>query len=63
MNNEITNALTGVSTELTKQINPATVASVIGLVIGGGVSLYLTWFGVRKLISVAKNALKGKLKV
>lgn len=63
MNEEITTALTSVSTELTKQINPATVASVIGLVIGGGIGLYLTWFGIRKLIAVSKNALRGKLKV
>lgn len=63
MNNEITTALTGVSTELTKQINPATVASVIGLVLAGAIGVYLTWYGAKKLISVAKNALKGKLKV
>ena len=63
MNEEITTALTTVSTELTKQINPASVAGVIGLVLASAVGLYLLWFGIRKLVSVAKNALKGKLKI
>lgn len=63
MANEITDALTVVSTELTTQINPGVIASVIGLVLGGGIALFLTWFGIRKLISVVKNSLRGKLKV
>lgn len=63
MSAEVTNALTEVSTELTKQINPGTVATVIGLVLGAGVALFLLWFGIRKLISIVKNALKGRLKV
>ena len=62
MTNEVTEALTGVSTTLTSSINPGTVATVIGLVLAGGVALYLTWFGIRKLLSVTKNALRGKLK-
>lgn len=63
MDNSITEALTSVSTELTSQINPGVIASVLGLVLGAGIALFLTWFGIRKLISVVKNALKGKLKV
>ena len=63
MDASVTNALTDVSTELTRQINPGTVATVIGLVLAGGITLYLTWFGIRKLTSVAKNALRGKLKI
>lgn len=63
MDAAVTNALTDVSTELTKQINPATVATVIGSVLGAGVALFLLWFGVRKLISIIRNALRGKLKV
>jgi len=63
MENSVTEALGTVSTALTTQINPATVASVIGLVLGAGIALFLTWFGIRKLISVVKNALRGKLKV
>lgn len=63
MDNTITEALTTVSTSLTTQINPGVIASVIGLVLGAGITLYLTWFGIRKLMSVVKNGLKGKLKV
>ena len=63
MDASVTNALTEVSTELTKQINPGTVAGVIGLVLGSGVALFLLWFGIRKLISIIKNALKGRLKI
>ena len=63
MDNSVSNALTTVSSTLTSSISPSTVATVIGLVLAGGVALYLTWFGIRKLISVVTNALKGKLKV
>lgn len=63
MSNEITDALNTVGTTLTTSINPATVASVIGIVLGAGIALFLTWFGIRKLVSVVKNALKGRLKV
>jgi len=59
----ITEALTSVSTTLTAQINPGVVAAVIGLVLGGGIALYLTWFGIRKLISVVTKALRGRLSV
>lgn len=63
MDNSITEALTSVSTELTSSINPVTIASVIGLVLGACVVLYLTWFGIRKIISAVKGALRGKLSV
>lgn len=63
MTNEVTTALTGVSETLTTSINPGTVASVIGLVLGGCVALYLTWFGLRKLIGAITRALKGRLSV
>lgn len=63
MGNEITEALTGVSSALTKDINPGVIASVIGLVLGGCIALYLTWFGIRKLIGAVTRALKGRLSV
>ena len=63
MTNEVTTALTGVSETLTTSINPGTVASVIGLVLGACVALYLTWFGLRKLIGAITRALKGRLSV
>lgn len=63
MTNEVTTALTGVSTTLTTSINPGTIATVIGLVLGACVALYLTWFGLRKLIGAITRALKGRLSV
>lgn len=63
MSTDVTNALTTVSTTLNESISPADVATIIGLVLAGGIALYLTWFGIRKLISVVKNAMKGRLKV
>ena len=63
MDNTITDALSSVSSTLTSSINPGTIASVIGLVLAGGIALYLTWFGIRKLISVVTKALKGRLSV
>ncbi len=63
MTNEVTGALNTISTTLTSSISPAQIAMVVGLVLASGIALFLTWFGIRKLISVVKNALKGKLKV
>ena len=63
MTNEITTALEGVGTTLTTAINPGTIASIIGIVLGSGILLFLTWFGIRKLVSVAKNGLRGRLKI
>lgn len=63
MSNEVTTVLTTVSETLNSSITPADVATIIGLVLAGGVALYLTWFGIRKLISVVKNAMRGRLKV
>ena len=63
MTNEISTALEGVGTTLTTSINPGTIASIIGIVLGSGILLFLTWFGIRKLVSVAKNGLRGRLKI
>lgn len=61
MTNEVTEALQSVGTTLTSSISPATIAAIIGIVLGSCVILYLTWFGIRKLVSAVKNALKGRL--
>lgn len=63
MENSVTTALETVGQTLTSSINPATVVSVIGIVLGSCVALYLTWFGIRKLTGALKGALKGKLSV
>lgn len=63
MENSITEALTSVSTSLTTNINPGVIASVIGLILGACIALYLTWFGIRKLIGAVTRALKGRLSV
>lgn len=63
MDNTITDALTSVSTALTTKINPGVIASVIGLILGTCIALYLTWFGIRKLIGAVTRALKGRLSV
>lgn len=63
MSADVTNTLTTVGTTLNDSISPADVAAIIGIVLAGGIALYLTWFGIRKLISVVKNAMKGRLKV
>ena len=63
MSNDVTAALQTVGETLNSSISPADVAAIIGIVLAGGITLYLTWFGIRKLISVVKNAMKGRLKV
>lgn len=63
MSAEVTNALNAVGTTLNTSISPTDIAKIIGIVLAAGIALYLTWFGIRKLISVVKNAMKGRLKV
>ena len=63
MDAEITNALNTVGTTLNESLSPGDIATIIGIVLTGGIALYLTWFGIRKLISVVKNAMRGRLKV
>ena len=63
MDNTIVEALTQVSTSLTTSINPGVIAQVIGLVLTGCIALFLTWFGIRKLIGAVTRALKGRLSV
>lgn len=63
MSAEVTNALNTVGTTLNTSIAPTDIAKIIGIVLTAGIALYLTWFGIRKLISVVKNAMKGRLKV
>lgn len=63
MTNEITDALTSVNTTLTASINPGVVAAVIGVVLGSCVALFLTWFGIRKIVGAITRALRGRLSV
>lgn len=63
MDAKITNALNTVGTTLNESISPGDIATIIGIVLASGIALYLTWFGIRKLISVVKNAMRGRLKV
>lgn len=41
----------------------ANIVSMIGIAIAAAALLVLGWFGLRKVISIIKNALRGKLKV
>lgn len=41
----------------------ANIVSMIGIAIAAAALLVLGWFGLRKVISMIKNALRGKLKV
>ena len=63
MTNDITEALSSIGTTLTTSINPGVVAAVIGVVLGGCIALFLTWFGIRKLIGAVTRALHGRLSV
>ena len=51
----VTDALTGA-------VSPAQIALVISAVIGVGMGFVLTWFGIRKGVSIFKKAvMKGKI--
>lgn len=41
----------------------ANIVAMIGIAIAASALLVLGWFGLRKVISMIKNALRGKLKV
>ena len=60
---QITSALSTVTTSMTETINIGTIGIIIAAVLGGSVGLYVGWFAIRKLIGAIKGALKGRLKV
>lgn len=56
--------MSGFVTALTGAITPAQILTILGSVIGVGMSFVLMWFGVRKAIKMFSNAvLRGKIKV
>lgn len=42
-------------------INPSIIAIIVGILLASGIVIYLTWFGIKKLITVIDNALYGNL--
>ncbi len=49
---------------LTSQISPSVVVGILALVVGSATALALTWFGVRKVVSVIMTAFqKGKVRL
>ena len=58
----ITNA-TGIFDQVTAQVNFETIVGVIGVGIGAALTLYLSWWGVRKLIRMVKGGFNGKFKI
>lgn len=54
----------GLITALQTAITPAQLLTILGTVVGVGMSFVLMWFGVRKIIRVFTSALqRGKLRV
>ena len=43
-------------------INFTNILAIIGVAIGGEATLFLLWWGIRKVIRLIKNGLNGKLK-
>lgn len=60
---QITSALSNVTSTMTETINIGTIGIIVAAVLGGSVGLYVGWFAIRKLIGAVKGALKGRLKV
>lgn len=59
-----------VAAELAPAIKPvqdlftfSNVVKVLGIVIGGCALMFLLWWGLRKIVKMVKNGLKGKLSV
>lgn len=56
--------ITSVLEPITEQFTFTNIASILAIVVGGAAVLTLSWFGVRKVISVIQRALKrGKVSV
>jgi hypothetical protein len=54
----------GLITALQTAITPAQLLTILGSVIGVGMTFVLMWFGVRKIIRIFSSALqRGKLRV
>ena len=59
---DVSTLLEPISTALTGAITPAQIVGLIASVVGVGMAFVLTWFGVRKLISIFRKAVtKGKI--
>lgn len=59
-----------VSAELAPAIKPVqdlftfgNVVKILGIVIGGCALMYILWWGLRKIVKMVKNGLKGRLSV
>lgn len=56
--------ISGFVTALTGAITPAQILTILGSVIGVGMSFVLMWFGVRKAVKMFTNAvMRGKIKI
>ena len=56
--------ITSVLEPITEQFTFTNIASILAIVVGAAAVLTLSWFGVRKVISVIQRALKrGKVSV
>ena len=54
MDNEISTAVSSVTTAMAAQINLATIGGIVAAVIGAGLSLFVGWFAIRKVIGAHK---------
>ena len=63
VSSDITTALESINETLQSLISPSVIAIVVCVVLGSCVVLFITWFGIRKLISTIIRALKGRLSV
>lgn len=62
--NTVTSALQPLQSAISSAITPATIMTVIGGVLALGLTFVVVWFGAKKLITIAKNAIfKGKMSV
>lgn len=60
----VSSAVSSVLSTLTSGVTVGNLASLLALALGAGFTLFLFWFGIRKLIKVFTNALtKGKINV
>lgn len=54
----------GLITALTTAITPAQMLAVLGAVVGVGMTFFLMWFGVRKIIKIFTSAVQsGRIRI
>ena len=58
---DLVDSATSVFDAVHEQLNFTNILAVLGIAIGAGAALFMLWWAVRKVVSMIKSGMKGKL--